>query len=74
MPTTSKGECHSPLLWSTQMKTVVTYSAFQIDEPHRHNQNIVGTLHRTSKGECHSPLLWSTQMKTVVTYAISLID
>ena len=33
------------------------YSAFQIDELHRHNQNLVGTLHATS-------LLWSTDMKT----------
>ncbi|MCL2939616.1 MAG: hypothetical protein MGU50_25440 [Trichodesmium sp. MAG_R02] len=32
------------------------YSAFQIDELHRHNQNLVGTLHATS-------LLWSTDMK-----------
>ncbi|NEQ76690.1 MAG: hypothetical protein F6K23_28840 [Okeania sp. SIO2C9] len=35
------------------------YSAFQIDEPHRHNQNPVGTLHATS-------LLWFTEMKTAV--------
>ncbi len=35
------------------------YSAFQIDEPHRHNQNPVGTFHGTS-------LLWSTEMKTAV--------
>jgi len=35
------------------------YSAFQIDEPHRHNQNPVGTFHGTS-------LLWSTDMKTAV--------
>ena len=35
------------------------YSAFQIDELHRHNQNLVGTLHATS-------LLWSTDMKTAV--------
>ena len=36
-----------------------TYSAFQIDELHRHNQNLVGTLHATS-------LLWSTDMKNAV--------
>ncbi|MCL2935979.1 MAG: hypothetical protein MGU50_05000 [Trichodesmium sp. MAG_R02] len=36
------------------------YSAFQIDELHRHNQNLVGTFHGTS-------LLWSTDMKTAVT-------
>ncbi|NET29947.1 hypothetical protein [Okeania sp. SIO1I7] len=35
------------------------YSAFQIDELHRHNKNLVGTLHATS-------LLWSTDMKTAV--------
>ena len=35
------------------------YSAFQIDELYRHNQNLVGTLHATS-------LLWSTDMKTAV--------
>jgi hypothetical protein len=35
------------------------YSAFQIDELHRHNQNLVGTLHATS-------LLWSTDIKTAV--------
>ena len=34
-------------------------SAFQIDELHRHNQNLVGTLHARS-------LLWSTDMKTAV--------
>ncbi|MDE5117352.1 MAG: hypothetical protein O4860_09040 [Trichodesmium sp. St2_bin2_1] len=38
---------------------MITYSAFQIDELHRHNQNILGTLHGTS-------LLWSTDMKTAV--------
>ena len=37
------------------------YSAFQIDELHCHNQNLVGTLHATS-------LLWSTDMKTAVTH------
>ncbi|OZH54230.1 hypothetical protein AFK68_12235 [Hydrocoleum sp. CS-953] len=36
-----------------------SYSAFQMDKPHRHNQNFVGTFHGTS-------LLWSTQMKTAV--------
>ncbi|MDE5083620.1 MAG: hypothetical protein O4859_21280, partial [Trichodesmium sp. St18_bin1] len=35
------------------------YSAFQIDELHRHNQNLVGTLYATS-------LLWSADMKTAV--------
>ena len=35
------------------------YSAFQIDELHRHSQNFVGSLHATS-------LLWSTDMKTAV--------
>jgi hypothetical protein len=35
------------------------YSAFKIDELHRHNQNLVGTLHGTS-------LLWSTDIKTAV--------
>ena len=39
----------------------VGYSAFQTDELHRHNQNLVGTLHATS-------LLWSTHMKTAVTH------
>ena len=38
---------------------LILYSAFQIDELYRHNQNLVGTLHATS-------LLWSTDMKTVV--------
>ena len=37
----------------------VGYSAFQTDELHRHNQNLVGTLHATS-------LPWSTDMKTAV--------
>ncbi|NEP83539.1 MAG: hypothetical protein F6K39_38665 [Okeania sp. SIO3B3] len=36
-----------------------SYSAFQINKPHRHQQNPVGTLHATS-------LLWSTEMKTAV--------
>ncbi|NEQ76156.1 MAG: hypothetical protein F6K23_25835 [Okeania sp. SIO2C9] len=31
----------------------------QLDEPHRHNQNPVGTFHGTS-------LLWCTEMKTAV--------
>ena len=35
------------------------YSAFQIDELHRHNQNLVETLHAMS-------LLWSTDIKTAV--------
>ena len=37
------------------------YSAFQIYQPHRHNQNLVGTFHGTS-------LLWSAEMKTAVYY------
>jgi len=37
----------------------LAYSAFQIDEPCRHNQNLVGTFHGTS-------LLWSTHMKTTI--------
>ncbi|MCL2939047.1 MAG: hypothetical protein MGU50_22200 [Trichodesmium sp. MAG_R02] len=37
----------------------VHYSAFQIYELHRHNQNLAGTLHETS-------LLWSTDMKNAV--------
>ena len=40
-------------------KKRVSYSAFQIDELHRQNQNVVGTFHGTS-------LLWSTEMKTAV--------
>ena len=36
---------------------VYTYSAFQIDELHRHNQSLVGTLYARS-------LLWSADMKT----------
>ena len=39
--------------------TKLSYSAFQIDEPHRHNQNLVGTLDATS-------LLWSTDIKNAV--------
>ncbi|NEN89355.1 MAG: hypothetical protein F6K48_10800 [Okeania sp. SIO3H1] len=35
------------------------YSAFQIDEPHLHTSNPVGTFHGTS-------LLWSTQMKSAI--------
>ncbi len=31
----------------------LAYSAFQIDEPHRHNRNLVGAIRE-------SPLLWST--------------
>ncbi|MDE5086918.1 MAG: hypothetical protein O4805_07065 [Trichodesmium sp. St16_bin2-tuft] len=39
-------------------------SAFEIDKPHRHNQNLVGTLH---VGTLHvTSLLWSTKMKTSV--------
>ena len=37
----------------------INESAFQIDKPHRHNQNPVGA-------NGHSPLLWSTDMKTAV--------
>ena len=37
------------------------YSAFQIDELHRHNQSLVGTLHATS-------LLWSTNIKTPLSW------
>ncbi|NEP85145.1 MAG: hypothetical protein F6K39_47885 [Okeania sp. SIO3B3] len=37
------------------------YSAFQIDELHRHNQNPVGA-------NSHLPLLWSTEMKTAVKF------
>ncbi|NEQ35058.1 MAG: hypothetical protein F6K40_01525 [Okeania sp. SIO3I5] len=33
--------------------TTLAYSAFQIDEPHRHKHNPVGRFHGTS-------LLWST--------------
>ena len=48
---------------------VVNYSAFQIDELHRHNQNPIGTLY--NKNEFHVPFalrptLWSTHMKTTV--------
>ncbi|MDE5089173.1 MAG: hypothetical protein O4805_19430, partial [Trichodesmium sp. St16_bin2-tuft] len=35
------------------------YITFQIDKPHCHNQNLVGTFHGTS-------LLWSTKIKTAV--------
>ncbi|MDJ0553844.1 MAG: hypothetical protein QNJ68_05275 [Microcoleaceae cyanobacterium MO_207.B10] len=37
----------------------LSYRTFEIDEPHHHNQNLVGTLHKTS-------LLYSTEMKTAV--------
>ena len=37
----------------------VVYSAFEIDKPHRHNQNLI----RTFLG---SSLLWSTEMKAAV--------
>ena len=36
-----------------------SYGVFQIDELHRHNQSLVGTLHATF-------LLWSADMKTAV--------
>ncbi len=39
--------------------TFDTYKAFQIDEPHRHNKNLVGKFYGRS-------LLWPTQMKTAV--------
>ena len=41
------------------------YSAFQIDELYRHNQNLVGTLHATS-------LLCSTDIKTAVTNSLTI--
>ena len=37
----------------------IFYSAFQIDELHRHNQSLVGRLHARF-------LLWSADMKTAV--------
>ncbi|WP_287521608.1 hypothetical protein [Okeania sp. SIO2C2] len=37
----------------------MSYSAFQIDEPHHHNKNRL-------RGNGHSPLLWSTEMKIAV--------
>ncbi|NES07240.1 MAG: hypothetical protein F6K22_33275 [Okeania sp. SIO2F4] len=40
-------------------KKIFFYSAFQIDEPHRHHQNPAGAIRE-------SPLLWSTEMKTAV--------
>ncbi|MDE5084437.1 MAG: hypothetical protein O4859_25825, partial [Trichodesmium sp. St18_bin1] len=30
----------------TKFRPTCAYSAFQIDELHRHNQNLVGTLHK----------------------------
>ncbi|NEQ35762.1 MAG: hypothetical protein F6K40_05455 [Okeania sp. SIO3I5] len=39
---------------------------FFLDEPHRHNQNPVGTFHGTS-------LLWSTGIKTAVNLGKYLI-
>ena len=44
-----------------EMDSIFAYSAFQIDELHRHNQNPVGTFLGTS-------LLWSTDMKTAITF------
>ncbi|MCL2939130.1 MAG: hypothetical protein MGU50_22670, partial [Trichodesmium sp. MAG_R02] len=39
-----------PLGISPEIGSIVKYnphySTFQIDEPHRHNQNLVGTLHK----------------------------
>ncbi|MDE5112949.1 MAG: hypothetical protein O4803_01340, partial [Trichodesmium sp. St15_bin1_1] len=43
----------------TKFRPTCAYSAFQIDELHRHNQNLVGTLDARS-------LLWSTDMKNAV--------
>ncbi|MDE5088666.1 MAG: hypothetical protein O4805_16615 [Trichodesmium sp. St16_bin2-tuft] len=40
----------------TKFRPTCAYSAFQIDELHRHNQNLVGRLHAKS-------LLWSTDIK-----------
>ncbi|MGD1712015.1 hypothetical protein [Dapis sp. BLCC M172] len=51
------------LLRSLDLKSY--YSAFQVDEPHIHNQNQVGTFHGTS-------LLWSTEMKTAVNKNVGL--
>ena len=50
------------LIILTYLTVFFFYSAFQIDELHRHNQNLVGTLHARS-------LLWSTDMKTAVSSA-----
>ena len=47
------------MFYRINLFNLLAYSAFQIDELHRHNQNLVGTLHATS-------LLWSTDMKTAV--------
>ncbi|MGK7921482.1 MAG: hypothetical protein AB4080_15885 [Trichodesmium sp.] len=44
---------HRKFLWFEVAEFQSTYSAFQVDEPHRHKQNPVGTLHAKS-------LLWST--------------
>ena len=52
--------CSRAWALSTQLYlTQESYSAFQIDELHRHNQSFVGTLHATS-------LLWYANMKTAV--------
>ena len=48
-----------PLAKTTQDYLQKHYRAFEIDKPHRHNQNLVGTFHGTS-------LLWSTKMKAAV--------
>ncbi|MCL2939225.1 MAG: hypothetical protein MGU50_23200 [Trichodesmium sp. MAG_R02] len=45
-----------------EMDSIFAYSAFQIDELHRHNQNPVGTFLGTS-------LLWSTDMKTAIIWS-----
>ncbi|MDE5122842.1 MAG: hypothetical protein O4965_23450 [Trichodesmium sp. St19_bin1] len=46
------------MTWTTRSLGKL-YSAFQIDELHRHNQNLVRTLHATS-------LPWSTDIKTAI--------
>ncbi|MCL2939598.1 MAG: hypothetical protein MGU50_25335 [Trichodesmium sp. MAG_R02] len=49
--------------------TKLSYSAFQIDEPHRHNQNLVGTLHKgvptvvdRHKKCCNSSDFWQVDL------------
>ena len=46
---------------------LILYSAFQIDELYRHNQNLVGTLHATS-------LLCSRDMKTAVKIRVPILE
>lgn len=43
------------------------YSVFQIDKPHRHNQNPVGA-------NGHSPLLLSTEMKTAISAIVKITN